>query len=238
MIEIQHNLDQLTARLGLYVPASRKTVGEVLRKKGKDLGISMQQEFKTLAPAKGQVRSERLEALKSGGGVHIRPSVLAAISKKYNAVPLLSGPQLFRTRRSTAGGQVILGKLRGTTRGGLNLQALLVQRELNIRERGRFFTSASALLGARNEPLVTGLESKSRFGPTLATEAYQEAGDSSTVTFRFGFYGSMSQDVVHALNRPRGQEALNRAIVKTSDDMLPYLQRHLGEKAVEVLKNS
>lgn len=234
MMTVQHNLAALDKALAAYSRATGKTAGDVLQKQAPKLGFNLRQEFKGLMPGKGTIRSERLDALKRGEGVHVRPSVYKRIGEKYNALGI-SGRMLFRTRRRIAGGQEELGELRGTiTRKGgkrLNLQALAVERELNLRESGRgFMRQSAAFIGA----LATDIKARSRYNRTLAEMGFRIEGTGPEARLVWGGFSALSNDAVKAIMRTKGQSAVARALSATTADIQVYLDRKMAEQLRKV----
>lgn len=245
-IKIQSELDKLNKAVGLYIRACGRGFLFGLQKQSSELGRNLAKEAKGLAPTKGSVRASRLAILKEvkrgkskgakindGYGVHVRPSVYKEIAEKYNALPLAADIMRFRSK----------GKLKGTvTRKGrrLNLQALAVQRELNLRESGRGFLSHADKLAVEMSAAER-LQSRrieasiSRYGPKLGEFAFTVDETSGVAVFKWGGFSELSNDAVKAMGRARGQAAVARAMQATTANMLPYIERKLGEAAVGLL---
>jgi len=226
---IEANLQDLQRALGLYVQASGKSVEEVFAKKSSQLGYQLRLEFRTLMPGKGSVRNERLEALKTGEGVRVRPSVYAAVAEKFGAAPLASSVMKWRSK----GGQLV-----GTNRKGLNLQALAVQAEFNLRESGRGLLGQSAgFIGWRAGNDVSGTsqaKADSRYGAWLAKAGVTKTGTGTEAKFEWGGLSSMSDEAVHGIARTQGLAAVARAIDAVTSDMVPYLASHLDMTAEQM----
>ncbi len=221
LIEAQHNTDAINRALGLYQLYSRKTPAEVIEKQGGKLGYILSQRLRGIMPAKGSIRSERLAALRSGGGVRVRESVLRKIAQKYQA----------RTNLATR--SVVFGK-RGvgtvSRKGGrrLNLRALAVQAELNVRERGRGFLSTSA----RWPRQLSGSDIvRSRFGPILEQSRITMTADEAQATFTWGAAGQLSREAAEGLQTPPGQRAIAASFNDLRRDILVYVQRKMLEDA-------
>ncbi len=221
------NLAQLHKALGLYVKASGKTFEEVLAKKGAQLGYQLRLEFRDLQPEKGWIRKERLLALKRGQGVRVRPSVYAKVGQQMNALPLAGQVMLFRTKA---------GKVKGTTlRGGkrLNLQALAVRAELNLREKGRGFLGQSAkFIGAGGKGFQA--KAKSRYGQYLAKAGLSVVASGPELKMVWGGINAMSDDAVKGIMRARGLKAVASAISAVTEDMVPYLAKKLELNAEQM----
>lgn len=222
MNAVEANLEELHKGLALYVRASGLSFSQVLAKKSKQLGYALRDEFRSLMPGKGSVRSERLAALKDGRGVHVRESVYESIAEKYGALPLAGGVMRWRTKGGT---------IRGSNNKGLNLQALAVQAELNLRESGRGFLGQSARFVGWPEgndvSAYSDVKAESRYGAYLAKAGLKQTGSGPEATLQWGGFSAMSADTVKGISRTRGTRAVARAISAVTEDMIPYLASHL-----------
>jgi hypothetical protein len=232
---VEHNLAELNRTLATYTQVRRaagKAIDVVIPKKAAQLGFQLRAEFRTLMPEKGGVREERLAALKAGEGVRVRPVVYQKIAQKYNAVGLAAGKMLFRTKGKVVGGQEILGELKGSVnRKGkrMNLQALAVQRELNLRESGRGFMAQGAkFIGLGTLGQAT--KAMSKYNAWLGQAGIKKTGEGAEARFEWGGLSSMSDDVVKAIGRVRGQAAVARALSAITADMQPYIAAQLAKE--------
>jgi hypothetical protein len=227
--DIQDSLGQLNKALNLYVRASGMSMDQVLAKKGPQLGYQLHVEFKSLRPGRGSVREQRLAALKAGEGVRVRPAVYAMIAEKYGALPLSAQVMRWRTKG---------GKVKGTTAKGLNLQALAVQRELNLRESGRGFLGQAARFigwsGGNDVSSYSQAKAESRYGAWLAKAGLRKSGAGPELTMEWGGVSEMSYQAVKGISRARGMSAVVRAINAVTSDMVPYLQSHLDKTAQQM----
>jgi hypothetical protein len=89
------NLERLNRELSEYMKYTKQTVAEAIAKQGTKLSFALAKRLKKEAPGKGVVRSERLAALKSGGGIAIRESVRNKITKGNRSL----NRQALRVRR-------------------------------------------------------------------------------------------------------------------------------------------
>lgn len=225
--QLDRELERLRKAIGLYRQAANVSVEDALRKQAPKLGYAMRQELRGLAPKKGSVRQERLAALKAGQGIHIRASVIKEMSQKYDVTPIGTAA-MFRARgkkRAEWSGYIIKGGKR------LNVQALLVQKEINLRESGRGFTGQSSRFPAE---LANSGRSASRYGPTLGVMRFQTGGKGFEARLEWGGFSELSDDAVHAMSRARGQAAVARAIRDVTDDIIPYLERKLNATAAQM----
>lgn len=218
---IDFELQRLQRALWLYSKAAGMTMEDAIRKKAKQLGYALYVRFHGLMPAKGAVKEERLGALKGGEGVHVRPIIYQRIAQKYGALPLAAGVMKFRGKG---------GKLRGSDKRGLNLQALAVEAELNLRESGRGFLGQSSRFTFDSQVA----KAASRYGPTLAQLGFSITGQGPSARLTWGGYSQLSDDAVRAIGRARGQDAVAQAIGDVTRDMMPYLESHLNVTAKQM----
>jgi hypothetical protein len=228
-LAIKHNLAEFNFRLAQYSRASGKDTATVLQQQGAKLGYTLRQEFRGITPAKGEVKAERLDALKSGEGIHIRQGVMKWLAAKYDIAPM-GGAALFRRAGK--------GNYKGSvTSGGkrLNLQALAVQAELNIREKGRAFLS----VGARFQNATGGLtysKAFSRFNKQLSEAGFTPNSDGGVVAFKWGGFSNLSDSAVQGMTRAKGQGAIARALKGRAADMKIYIDRKNAERARALTK--
>lgn len=225
-LTIQENLSQLNKDLTVYGEVTRKTPEDVLKKQVPKLGFLLSQQLKKLAPGKGGIRAERLAALEAGGGIHIRDSV------RLEIMPKLGARQELDSRRT------VFGKRgQGTNARGLNLQALMVQRELNVRESGRGFTAFSAKFQGLRQFLAGGEGGKNwfdRYTRFLAGAGFLATADSETsITLSWGG-GPSSDSAARSLNKPAAQEAINKALTLLRADIDTYVQQKLRDNFQQV----
>lgn len=211
---VESNLASFTARLREYVAVSRKTPLEAVQKKSKDFGFALSARLKALAPGKGVVRTERLAALKAGGGLLIRPSVVASINAKF------SGQSSVK-------------------RGGkrLNIQALKVRKELGLRESGRGYSGFIARL-ASVDKLQPGQSRDwlGKFQQKVSQAALQsvDSGSSSTASMDLSWTDNNQARPGEALSTPDAQRALAGALAETEADMAVYIERKHAEAAAKL----
>jgi hypothetical protein len=166
-----------------------------------------------------------MAALKSGGGVFVRQSVKKEVAAKYKLA------QSLKTRRT----QIATGK-KGKHRGSvvrkgkrLNIRALMVQRELALRESGRGFlgyTSRFTRFGRIAESKH--LEHFSRYKRLLTKAGLSISQDKQTLAFNFQPKPS------EGLSTSAAQSAISEAIREVESDINVYLQR----KELERLERS
>lgn len=246
LAKINHDLDRLNRGVAMYRRAAGRGVGFAVAKQSSELGMNLAKEAKTLMPAKGAITAERLAALKAGEGLRIRQTTLNWIADKYHPVTSVANGQTFMSMRA---GKRNRGKVIGMatyvvdpkTGQALSLQALAVQRELAVRESGRGFLSLSERLALAMRNVETPANqvkdsSVSRYGPPLGKFAFTASEKNATATFTWGGFSALSDEAVKAMGRARGMAAIDRAINATIDNLVPYVQRKLGEDAVASFK--
>jgi hypothetical protein len=231
VIGVQHNLAEFNHALRLYADLSRKTPEDTLKKQGGKLGFAIRERLKMLSPAKGQVRQERLAALKAGEGVRVRSRVREEILQKHGRATDIVTRRQKIVAGNKAVGSVVGGRHSGVgfRYGRMNLQALMVQRELNVRESGRQFLSVTARYPKtlRDEQFA-----HSRYGPILS-----EAGlNANKDTLTFGWDSSksnLSGEAAGALDKPKARYAIALALRDTTADILEYTNRKIEENGKE-----
>jgi hypothetical protein len=230
MITITNNIQGLNADLALYMQLSGMSDREVLEKQGGKLGYLVRRNLMGIRPAKGSIRSQAFELLRSGQGIHVRKRVREAIQAKYNSsfgfgmggvsYGAIKLPPNFKQ----------LAKLR--YRGAI-LQALMVDREINTRESGRGFLSASSRYP---RTLRTNSTSFSRYGHVLGQVGLNFQSKYKSVTFSWDGRSAMSEKAVTGLSKPKAQTALNRAVSEVRVDIAEYTKRKIEEAARRVFR--
>lgn len=227
---VQHNLDRLNRGLREYRNLSGKPDAEILEKQGGKLGFALRQRLKGLSPAKGATTRERLAALKSGEGVRVRDRVATAVMAKHNVHGGFGRYRIGRRRKIKGVAGLHETELVGSiVRKGkrLNLQALMVQRELKTRESGRQFLSISA-----RYPRVLKKQqyAKSAFGPILSSAGI--SNDGASMTFHWDPKRNQLQGSAAAgLSKPRARAVIALALRDTATDIAAYNSRKNAENA-------
>lgn len=223
MMTIDHELDRLNSDLGEYQRLSGKTQDEVLVKQGGKLAFALRKELRGLAPVKGSIRAAALARLRAGGGVKVRESVRRQVLAKQGAAQTVDSRQFVfgKTGQAT--------KLRKGRR--LNLQALMVEAEINVRERGRGFLSVSSNIPRFTGALTDLQRAYSRFGPILSQAGLHVLPDRRQLRFDWGGFSQLSESAAVGLTKPKAQIAVARALQLTAQDIEIYLDRKLTENA-------
>jgi hypothetical protein len=221
-LQINVEIEALNRALILYRDLTNKTPEDVLLKQGGKLGYAVAKHLRGLAPAKGEIRSERLAALKAGQGVHVRQRVRLRVMQKYGArIDVKSRGLIFGNSKN--------GKKSMVRKGGkrLNLWALTVQAELNTRESGRGFLARSSSFPKTLQDYQT---AQSIYGPILSDAGLNS--DKDTLTFKWDPARSeLASSAAKGLSRAQGEEAIAAGIADTRDDIKEYISRKLLENA-------
>lgn len=230
-VRIQSKMDGLNRMLGRYQILAKRLPQEVLAKQGTKLGFELANRLMPLMPAKGAIKESGIEMLKSGRGIRVRPGVRERLMFRHSAHSDLD------TRQARYG----KGSRTGFRRKGktLNFQALAVEAELNVRERGRGYTQHVARVGNLSElgnawaQVSAGSRKqkfhRGRYNQLLASAGLMVSERSASLTL---LYGSKSTDAGSALSTPRAQAATEDAIAAVTDDMGVYVLRKLREQGV------
>ena len=210
---VETNLAGFNTALRDYIALSRKTPLEAVQRQSGKLGFALSARLRLLAPARGSVRSGQLAAIEGGRGVKVRPSVVAAINKKFE------------------------GKSSVMRKGKrLNLQALRVQRELNLREQGIGYSGVVARF-AGVEKLPPGKRDWLGRYQQVVSQAGLEARESkfgSNATMELSWSDSDLARPGEALATPQAQQALAGALAEVQADMQVYIERKQQEAAAKL----
>ena len=222
-VEVKFEIDRLNAACRQYSELSQKGEAETIRKQAATLGYNLKAGLKALAPAKGEVRAERLAALQSGGGVHVRPGVYELIRNQY-------GSNVASIEQHFKGPNNELAGTRFVANRTMNLQSLAVQKEINLRESGRGFMAWSV----PNTRSLVELEHRtdaSRYGDVLSTFDLDVRPDAQHK--RAEFMWDASSPAVAGLSVEQQMAVIENAIRVTADDVLAYVDRKLEENRRE-----
>jgi hypothetical protein len=215
---ISHELNILSRDVAEYRGRSGKTPEQTFLKQGGKLAANISSRLQKFMPGKGIVTTERLEALDRGEGVYVRPTIRAAVAGRVGARTNLSN------RKTVFGKQGVSVDSRGR-----NLQALMVQRELAVRESGGGFMSYSARAGATKFGSLPGLKPGTRrihtdrYKRFLASLGFVANFGDASMTFSWGGVNTRSSRVAKLLQTPRFQTEIVGAIRDTSADIRAYV---------------
>jgi hypothetical protein len=234
--ELKVELNKVPENLREYVRLSGKTGDQVIAKKSSDLSFQIYRGLKAVAPKKGAVMAERLAALKSGGGVKVRQSVLEKTAQKYGLLSQVATQSTWMEVRKR-------GRVTAMSReiGGLNFRALAVQAELKLRESARGFSAyasprpkdESKDFGEADEFAKVGDKTtRSRYGFSLSTYTAR-LGDTVEEKYAelrwlgaFGGYNTAAD----ALATRKQQQVATTAVVNVNNDIRIYVERKLAQE--------
>jgi hypothetical protein len=226
---IESNLAELNAKLSTYAAHRKITVVQAVQKHSQEFAFLLADELKKTSPARGSIRSGALAWLKNRSkGVNVRPSIMKAVREKYNLI------QDITTRRFVIGGKRGKGTVtrgKGANKKKLNIRALMVQRELNMRERGIRFMAVSARLKGLSAVSPGSAEFwLGRFGQKTADAKLLVSATGDEATMRITYGGSKSE-FGDALQNPFAQAAIATALQRTLENMEVYIERKEREAA-------
>lgn len=226
-LSVSFELDRVNAELDRYIKVCKKLPEDAIRKQTDEFGGFLFQELKMIAPGKGSLKNQGFALLRAGYGVRVRPTILGQLAGKYEIAPL-GGKALFRNRRKVLGGGTqSVGRWRGSVgQGGrrLNLQALAVQAELNLREKSSGFLALSSKFRKLGTSL--GGETISRYGGILGQEEIklERQGQSATSRFNWGSFGVQSLAAAAGLSKPKAELAISNALAAMTRNMRQYIE--------------
>jgi hypothetical protein len=224
--ELQSDLARLNSTIADYIRVGKKLPEEALAKQAGKLGFAFSQELRGLIPPKGSIRSESLARLKGGGGIRVRPSVRKAVFEKR------------RARQDLATRDLVFGAGKRGTRSirrqgkRLNLQALAVTAEINIRERGRGFLSVSSRIPRFTRALGDVQRSLSRYGPILGEAGLRAAPEGAEARFLWGPHSRASLAAARGLSIPKAEAALSRALNAVAEDIRLYIEEKFRQRVL------
>ena len=196
-----------------------RTPRQALVRQARNFSLNLYRGLKAIAPDKGSIRNARLESLRSGGGIKISDKTRARIYKKYNIQESGGVYQIEKYKRGARKSILKRGRR-------LNIQALMVESELNMRERARMFSAASVLF-----PLSDKGDSKSKKGNSiLGLRTSTAQGNESGIVFSWGVDVSpTSAQAASGLTTSQQQGIVMSAMKATIADMESYLMKKTGE---------
>jgi len=218
-VQLQQNLDAFNARLKQYIEVTGKTPVEAVKKQSTKLGYALTGRLNLLKPAKGSIMASQLARVRSdrSAGFLVRPSVRLAIASKFSA----------RSNLSTHRQQLGRSGMGSVKRGGkrLNLQALMVQKELKLREGGRGYLGfIGRLRGIGNMQPFQEKKWFGRYRQLVADAGLQVRGSHYTAIaeMELGWSDQPGEEGAKpgtALSTPAAQQALAGALAEIDADM-------------------
>ena len=230
--EVNFNLDRLSSALRKYGVLSGKTEDEVVASQGAKLAWDVYDALLKLAPAAGSIRSSRLAALASGGGVKVRDSVLRSVEAQYAVTVSIKTHKAFLAERDSKGRQLMYSPEVEVNGKMMNLRAIAVERELNMRESARRFSAIAVPRSDSRNPAAVSQQQdiESRVGFTLSQFQVVLNAESKYAQLRWlGVKGGATEGLV----KPKQQAALVSAIEARTKDIEKYITDHLKTAARE-----
>lgn len=240
MITVSDNLDALSRILAEYQMVSGKTTREVLVKNGTDLAIQMGEELKKLAPPKGSVTASRIQAMKQGGGIKVRKSIIAKmlrreVTNRGGFVRIADKEKHIKDKKGISG--IRFAKANdenwvdeeGETKNakGQSLWNLIVARELSTRESGSGYTAYAARIGVKELIAKSTVLRLGRKQQEIGRATITESPDNGALTMSWGGLGPTGEPIGsgQSLSKPRQQAAIMVAIQGVIADTGLYLAR-------------
>ena len=234
-IQIETNLAELGPKLERYAQLRKMTIVEAVQKNAKEFTFFLADELKKKSPARGSIKSGALAWLKGRTkGVKVRPTIQFAVAAKYQA------RQDIKTKRfqlQKRGKSTVLSGPAGKKKA-LNLQALMVRRELNIRERGiGFLAFAARQKGLQLIDINSSASWFAKFGQKVSEAKFSLVSNTAgeSIVKMEIVYGGGETNFGEALQKPFGEAAIANALQRTTDNLQEYLDRKESESA-EALK--
>lgn len=210
---------EFNKKLDEYAKLSRRTPEEVLAKQGYNLALHLRAEFMKLAPDRGAVTSDRLEAIRRGEGIKVREGAREFAKRKT-----VSTAQNVRTRQAS----LFMEKTKSgnVKRGGRTYWEIAVDRELAIRESGRGHLALASRMKWVDKVLIDGFTYRvlDRVDRELSRAGLKRSSDGAILLLDFS-----NPRIVSAMERPRAKAALAKAISAAAVNMQIYIDRKLAE---------
>ena len=235
-VQVTYDLDRLSEAMRKYGKLSGKTEAEVVEKQSGKLAWNIYQGLRTIMPAKGSIRAERLASLKAGGGIYVRQSVYDEVASQYGVT--VEGK--FRKRGNHVIGDIYEPDTFTGTRRGLNVQALAVKKEIGLRESGRGFSAWSTPRPGQGYANVAAMESSSevatlsRYGYTLSLFHIETAPNLEHKYAELRWVDNQAGTGGAAvMSKPKQMAILDKAIQETVADIMVYVERKQREDIAE-----
>lgn len=265
MIQVltRDNLDEFGRMFERYWKLTGLARKEALfRSAGNFAGFAVQGIKAKVTHPKGFIRRERMAGFKRHQGLQISDRARMLVYKKFGVsggavnvhVKGAKANPTFMTgagKRGLSKAQIArvsaLSQAFESTRSGrkgkgpMTLQALLSEKELQLREAHRAFTSAAMLFPGMKHKDRKGrwIEySHSSTGQKLGVAGLMKSDNNlDEVHFMWGALGKYSRMAAAGLSHPRTIPVLNDALKKTRADMLVYIQKEEDKAARAAARN-
>lgn len=225
IVRVDTNARALGSAINQWAVLSGKGIEEAVNKQGKKFAHLLTIALKQIAPPKGGLRAYFLAKLAAGNGrkgegLFIRDSVKKTTALRYGAASMIDGREAFGTGR-----RKVASRLDRKTGKRFNYRNLLVKRELNLRERSRFFLASSA--GYKWLPKTGSAAALSKHGKEVA-RAFAAPG---SVRFSWSNFGRAAEKAAAGMTRPKALRAVEAALKATTADIMLYVNRKINEAA-------
>lgn len=228
-LSFQTNLEEFNEALEAYARHAKLTAAEVIARKGSDLGFRLQKKLRELSPEKGAIRTERLAALASGGGVKVRP-----VAIDYAKSKTMATATTIKTRNGALFREI--GRTGKLKRNGLSFWQLAVKRELNIRESGRGYLGFSARFKSMASEVKANWNDiekqqivRDRYLRFISVVGFKADQNEAALTFKWGGNNDASNGLARAMQKPKARSKIGEALAESRSDMLVYIQRKMSE---------
>ena len=234
-LQIESNLAELGPKLERYAQLRKMSVVDAVRKHSKEFTFFLADELNAFKPTRGSIKSSTLAWLKGRTkGVKVRPTIQFAVAAKYGARQDITTRRFQLQKRGK--GSVLKGSKNNKRR--LNLQALMVERELKARESGIGFISfASRQKGLMEISPGSSFKWFAKFGQKVSESKFSLVANTAgeSIAKMEITYGGSETTLGEALQKPFAEAAISNALQRTSDNLQTYLDRKESESA-EALK--
>jgi hypothetical protein len=237
-VDLTYELDRLSSAMRAYAAASGKAESEILTRTARKLTNALWQAMRELMPKRGSIREGRLAALKSGGGVRVRPAVEVAVAARYGAISSVAQRRTYlevnsKGKMVASGRKVMAMSTHVLSKDGkpMNLRALAVEREIAVRESGIGFLARSVpkFKNASGEE-VAGREifrNMSKLGFAMSELAMNNAPQAEVKFAMMKWFKGpgLLSGPTEGLTKPKQREAFARAIQEVTSDTMVYVER-------------
>lgn len=233
-ISVQTNIEAFNSAVAEYIDVSGKVPADAVVKHSKEFANRLRADLKRMMPAKGSIRSARMDKLKAGGpksGVKVRDAVLARVlTQRGIAQDIKSRAYVFGKKGS---------KFKRIGGKKLNWWQQAIRAELNVREKGRGYLSYSAAFSRLLNSFGQGQTTDSgyvvnRYNRGVSKASFVNQPSETSNTFNWGNTRASKGPAI-VLNQPRGQAAISNALAGARANMMEYVNRKHSENAAATL---
>jgi hypothetical protein len=246
ILALHTNAAALNRAIDSYVAWSGKSLDWVLQRNASKLAYALQTRLKTLMPSHGQTTQQRLRMMatrQKGMGIHIHQGTKRWVYQRTGAQSFTQkrvrsfrhkgddevGAAFYANRRVTGfkfGGKLVGSRVKDGKR--INLQNLLVKRELASRESGRGFTSRGSMFA--NLKAMTGGIAKTVRGLPLSQWGAKLGKNPRYFRFEWSEFTRTAVKMSKAMTTKRALAAAAWALKDVADDTMDYVYKKMREK--------